>query len=115
VPVNARKPVDSTEFQKIMKDFIALTMHLFYFQKSFEALSKTPPIEQRQKESVNIQRTIRYALSLSLSLVLVLLLYVGDIMSLLLLDTMENHACDARLKLITVHTVGKQVVIVDID
>lgn len=62
---------------------------------------------------MDIQRTIRYTLSLSLALVF--LLHVGGILSLPLLDTLENHAYDARLKLITPHTAGKQVVIVDID
>ena len=62
---------------------------------------------------MDIQRTIRYALSLSL--VLVFLLHVGDILSLPLLDTLENHAYDARVKLIAPHSAGKQVVIVDID
>lgn len=62
---------------------------------------------------MDIQRTIRYALSLSLALVF--LLHVGGILSLPLIDTLENHAYDARLKLITPDTTGKQVVIVDID
>ena len=62
---------------------------------------------------MDIQRTIRYALSLSL--VLVFLLHVGGILSIPLLETLENHAYDARLKLITPHSAGRQVVIVDID
>ena len=88
---------------------MALTLCLCYLQKH-PMLYPTPPTEPCQKETVDIQRTIRYALSLSI--VLVFLLHVGGKLSLRLLDTLENHACDARVKLNTPHGAGKQVVIV---
>jgi CHASE2 domain-containing sensor protein len=83
------------------------------FSQASDALSNLPPSEPGQKETVDIQRTIRYALSLSL--VLVFLLHVGGTLSLPLLDTLENHAYDARVRLITPPSAGEQVVIVDIN
>ncbi len=60
-----------------------------------------------------IQRSIRYALSLALTAAL--LLHTGGILPLPLLDTLENLAYDARLKLMLAKSTEKQVVIIDID
>ena len=62
---------------------------------------------------MDIQRSIRYALSLALTTVL--LLHIGGILPLPLLDTLENQAYDARLKLLPAESPEKHVVIIDID
>ena len=62
---------------------------------------------------MNFQRLIRYALSLALTAVL--LLHIGGILPLPLLDTLENMAYDARLKLMLAESSDKHVVIIDID
>jgi len=62
---------------------------------------------------VDIQRSLRYALTLALTAVL--LLYIGGILPLPLLDTLENLAYDARLKLMLENSPDKHVVIIDID
>jgi len=62
---------------------------------------------------VDIQRFIRYALSLAVTAVF--LLHVGSILPFPFLDTLENLAYDARLKLMLPESRQKQVVIIDID
>jgi len=62
---------------------------------------------------VDIQRSIRYALSLALTAAF--LLHVGGILPFPFLDTLENLAYDTRLKLMLAESQDKQVVIIDID
>ena len=62
---------------------------------------------------MDIQRSIRYALSLALTAVF--LLHVGGILPFPFLDTLENLAYDTRLKLMLAESQDKQVVIIDID
>lgn len=62
---------------------------------------------------MDIQRTIRYALSLALTIIFIL--HVANIINIPILTNLENHAYDARLKLTLPEHVDKQVVIVDID
>ena len=62
---------------------------------------------------MEIQRIIRYALSLVLTLVF--LLHISGIFPIPILNSLENQAYDARLKITLPEKVDKQVVIVDID
>lgn len=62
---------------------------------------------------MDIQRSVRYAFSLALTAMF--LLHVGSILPIPFLDTLENLAYDARLKLMLRDSVEKQVVIIDID
>jgi len=62
---------------------------------------------------LDIQRTIRYALSLALTLTF--LLHVSGIVNIPILTNLENQAYDTRLKITLPEHVNKQVVIVDID
>lgn len=62
---------------------------------------------------MDIQRTIRYALSLALTLAF--LLHVSVIVTIPILTNLENQAYDTRLKITLPEHVNKQVVIVDID
>jgi len=62
---------------------------------------------------VDIQRSVRYALSLALTAMF--LLHAGGILPIPFLDTLENLAYDARLKLMLSDSAEKQVVIIDID
>ena len=62
---------------------------------------------------MDIQRSVRYALSLALTAMF--LLHVGGILPVPFLDTLENLAYDARLKLMLKASAEKQVVIIDID
>jgi adenylate cyclase len=69
--------------------------------------------QTRLKETVEIQRLIRYALSLALTVVF--LLHVGGVVTIPMLKSLENQAYDARLKLTLPNVPNKQVVIIDID
>jgi adenylate cyclase len=62
---------------------------------------------------LDIQRSVRYALSLVLTIVF--LLHVGNMIDIPILTNLENQAYDARLKITLPEHVDKQVVIVDID
>ncbi len=62
---------------------------------------------------MDIQRSVRYALSLALTAVF--LLHVGGVLPIPFLDTLEKLAYDARLKLMLPKSPDKQVVIIDID
>jgi adenylate cyclase len=62
---------------------------------------------------VDIQRSVRYAVSLALTAMF--LLHVGGILPIPFLDTLENLAYDARLKLMLRDSAEKQVIIIDID
>lgn len=62
---------------------------------------------------MDIQRSIRYALSLVLTSLF--LLHVGNMINIPILSNLEHQAYDARLKLTLPEHVDKQVVIVDID
>ena len=62
---------------------------------------------------MDIQRSVRYALSLALTAMF--LLHVGGILPIPFLETLENLAYDARLKLMMRDSADKQVVIIDID
>ncbi len=62
---------------------------------------------------MDIQRYIRYFLSIALTAVF--LLHVGGILPIPFIDTLENQAYDARLKLTLPDPAEKQVVIIDID
>lgn len=62
---------------------------------------------------MDIQRSVRHALSLALTAIF--LLHVGGILPVPFLHTLENLAYDARLKLMLRDYVEKQVVIIDID
>ena len=62
---------------------------------------------------MEIQRSIRYALSLLLTGVF--LLHVSGMINIPILTSLENQAYDARLKITLPSQVDKQVVIIDID
>ena len=62
---------------------------------------------------MDIQRSIRYALSLIVTLIF--LLHVGQLINIPILTSIENLSYDARLKTTLPDNIDKKVVIVDID
>jgi len=62
---------------------------------------------------LDIQRSIRYALSLIVTLIF--LLHVGQLINIPILTSIENLSYDARLKTTLPDNIDKKVVIVDID
>ena len=70
-------------------------------------------VDHKPGNSVDIQRYIRYVLSIAITGVF--LLHVAGLLPVSFLDTLENHAYDARVKLTLPEATEKHVVIIDID